>query len=422
MNRYLPHALLAALLAALSASVLSQSTPGFVFGQVPTAAQWNSYFAAKMDYFVGGLPINRGGTEATTAAGARLNLGLGTSAIYPIGTSGVAVPLLSTANSWTLQQTFAVPTGTPPFAVASTTMVPNLYAERALSSDGAAGLTVAPGKMLTVDNTLTLSGTDGTSFVFPATSATLARTDAAQTFTGVQTLSSSPVVSALTASQAVFTNGDKELVSNAITGTGSVVMATSPTLVTPDLGAATATSVNKVVLTAPATAATLTIVDGKTLTASNSLTLAGTDATTMTFPTTSASVARTDAAQSFTGTQTFASVALGSLALSSTAPTIASGGCTDPAVTWHNGTAAFLVTVGTSCTGVTQVTLTLPAAANLWACRAENNTSNAQQAANVVAARATSATAVVLTNYARTTGLAADFTASDTLLVSCVGG
>ena len=40
----------------------------------------------------------------------------------------------------------------------------------------------------------------------------------------------------LTASQAVFTNASKGLVSNAITGTGNVVMSTSPTLVTPVLG------------------------------------------------------------------------------------------------------------------------------------------------------------------------------------------
>lgn len=61
----------------------------------------------------------------------------------------------------------------------------------------------------------------------------------------------------------------------------------------------------KVTLTQPATSATLTILDGKTLTVNNSLTLAGTDATTLTFPTTSATIARTDAAQTFTGTQTF---------------------------------------------------------------------------------------------------------------------
>lgn len=66
------------------------------------------------------------------------------------------------------------------------------------------------------------------------------------------------------------------------TGTGSNARATSPTLVTPTIGVATATSVNKVAITAPATSATLTIADGKTLTANASLTLAGTDAKTLT--------------------------------------------------------------------------------------------------------------------------------------------
>ena len=99
----------------------------------------------------------------------------------------------------------------------------------------------------------------------------------------------------------------------ASTGTVAVVLSTSPTLVTPVLGVATATSVNKVALTAPATSATLTIADGKTLTASNSLTLAGTDATTMTFPASSATVAGLAIAQSFTAKQTFTG-ATGSLA------------------------------------------------------------------------------------------------------------
>jgi hypothetical protein len=74
------------------------------------------------------------------------------------------------------------------------------------------------------------------------------------------------------------------------TGSGNLVFATSPTLVTPTLGVASATTVNKVTFTAPATGSTLTIADGKTLTASNSITLAGTDSTTMTFPTVSSSV------------------------------------------------------------------------------------------------------------------------------------
>lgn len=62
------------------------------------------------------------------------------------------------------------------------------------------------------------------------------------------------------------------------TGTGSkFVVDTSPTLVTPVLGVATATSLNKVTVTSPATSATLTVADGKTLTASNTVTLVGTD-------------------------------------------------------------------------------------------------------------------------------------------------
>jgi hypothetical protein len=92
----------------------------------------------------------------------------------------------------------------------------------------------------------------------------------------------------------MVTTGDTGTVTTtmlaATTGSGSVVLATSPTLVTPVLGVASATTVNKVTLTAPATGSTLTIADGKTLTASNSITLVGTDSTTMTFPPASASV------------------------------------------------------------------------------------------------------------------------------------
>lgn len=47
---------------------------------------------------------------------------------------------------------------------------------------------VTTAKKLTVTNTLTLSGTDATTMTFPTTSATIARTDAANTFTGTQTM------------------------------------------------------------------------------------------------------------------------------------------------------------------------------------------------------------------------------------------
>lgn len=54
--------------------------------------------------------------------------------------------------------------------------------------------------------------------------------------TGVATFTAQPVLSSLTASKAVFSDGSKGLVSNDITGTGNVVMSNSPTLVTPALG------------------------------------------------------------------------------------------------------------------------------------------------------------------------------------------
>lgn len=60
--------------------------------------------------------------------------------------------------------------------------------------------------------------------------------------TGVATFTAAPVFSSVTASQTLEVDGSKSLTSVAQTGTGSYVKATSPTLVTPALGAATATS------------------------------------------------------------------------------------------------------------------------------------------------------------------------------------
>ena len=65
------------------------------------------------------------------------------------------------------------------------------------------------------------------------------------------------------------------------TGTGVVVFNNSPTLITPTLGAATATSING--LTISSTTGTLSIANGKTLTASNTLTLTGTDTSSVNF-------------------------------------------------------------------------------------------------------------------------------------------
>ena len=150
----------------------------------------------------------------------------------------------------------------------------------------------------TAGPTGSLTGTGMTAVAFaaiPSASATVSGivTTAGQTFAGVKTFSSSPVISS-------------------ITNTGTLTLPTSTdTLV----GRATSDSLtnktyNALSITAPATGATLTITNLKTLAVQNSLTLAGTDSTTMTFPTTSATIARTDALQTFTGVQTFTSPAV----------------------------------------------------------------------------------------------------------------
>lgn len=60
-------------------------------------------------------------------------------------------------------------------------------------------------------------------------------------------------------------------------------------------------------ITVTSSTGTFTLTTAKTFAVTNTLTLSGTDGTVMTFPSTTASVARIDAGQTFTGTNTFSS-------------------------------------------------------------------------------------------------------------------
>jgi len=93
-----------------------------------------------------------------------------------------------------------------------------------------------------VSYTWTLPNTVGSSGQFLTTNGTgvLSWTDT-PIVSGVLTVGG-VVDNSLTASQAVFTNASKRLVSVATTGTGSAVLSSTPTLVTPNIGAATGTS------------------------------------------------------------------------------------------------------------------------------------------------------------------------------------
>jgi len=159
-------------------------------------------------------------------------------------------------------------------------------------------------------NSLYLDGTTS-SLVFQGTTATVnstklvvtnptgTRTVTLQDATGTVALSVNNLsfFSSTTSSQLAGVISDE-------TGSGSLVFATSPSLVTPSLGVASATTINKVTITAPATGATLTIADGKTLTVSNTLTFTGTDGSSIAFGA-GGTIAYLASNNAFTGANTF---------------------------------------------------------------------------------------------------------------------
>ena len=134
---------------------------------------------------------------------------------------------------------------------------------------------------LTGITSITLPGsTSGTAQIIP--------TAAAGTGTVITLPASSGTIALTNNKLSVFATTTSAELAGVIsdeTGSGALVFASSPTLVTPTLGVATATSINKVAITTPATGSTLTIADGKTLTASNTLTFTGTDASSVAFGT-----------------------------------------------------------------------------------------------------------------------------------------
>jgi hypothetical protein len=144
-----------------------------------------------------------------------------------IGSSSLKFKDLYLAGNASFGGTLAV-TGVATFTAQP--VLSSLTASRAVFTDGSKGL---------VSNAIT-----GTGNVVMSASPTLTGTVGGENatlsgtlgVTGVATFTAQPVVSSLTASRAVFTDSSKGLVSNAITGTGDVVMSNSPTLVTPALG------------------------------------------------------------------------------------------------------------------------------------------------------------------------------------------
>ena len=99
-----------------------------------------------------------------------------------------------------------------------------------------------------------------------------------------------------------------------------------------------------------------------------------------------------------------------------TAPTISSGFCVAPSVSPANGTASFIVNVGSACAASAGV-LTMPAATNGWNCNFTSYTANATS--ELSQSGIGTATTVPIISYVRGGGGTANFTSADKIGATC---
>ncbi len=106
----------------------------------------------------------------------------------------------------------------------------------------------------------------------------------------------------------------------------------------------------------------------------------------------------------------------GKLSISPAAPTL-TGFCTSPSVPNNNGTAAFTINVGTTCAGIQTGSITMPTATTGWVCSFQDVTTPATY---VWGQTGGTATTVTVTNYNRTTGVAANFLDNEIVRAMCI--
>jgi len=263
--------------------------------------------------------------------------------------------------------TLKAPINNPTFT--GTVTIPTLSLTNPISGDDGGTGVANTGKTITLGGNLTTSGAYTTTFISTAnTSVTLPTTGLLATRAGTETFTNKTFDTATADGNVLKINGTT--VSDK-TGTGNFVLDTSPTLVTPVLGVATATSINGTLI--PSTAGkTLATTDAATTTSAGIVQLSTSVSSTSTTLAATASAVRTaynlaDGKWTFDSTPDFTSLTIaGGYGSNGTSLSSSGGISTDGNIRaegYLNDAGSYIIY---SSGGVAPATTTVSSSANLY--------------------------------------------------------